>query len=154
MVSATVIVMERTGDWAVALRRHLHESTARLIETRSLDECWQRLGEWPEALVVWELTDSNLRALIAALLSLQREFPQATAVVVAERRLVAWAELIREAGAIHFVSSPRAISAIADIVSRRASRPSSVAYGRQSLMETNDDALAAIWAELPWSDIV
>jgi hypothetical protein len=154
MPQTILIVMERSGSWAVALRRWLKDSTVRVIETRSLEEFWQRLVEYPAALAAWELNDTNIRAIVGALVRSQREFPRAAAVVLAERSLAACAELMREAGAIHFVDSPRAISVVAEMARRLASRPTDIASGRQHLADENDDLLAAIWSNLPWSDTV
>jgi hypothetical protein len=152
MPRATLIILERTGEWAVALRRCLDKLAAQLLETRSLDEFWLRLAEHPTALAAWELTESNVRPVTAALVRLQREFPRASAVVLSERRLAACEPLMREAGSIHFIDSPRSLRALAEIVGRRASQPPSGAAGLQQDSAENTDPLAEIWANLPWSD--
>ena len=79
-------MLERDGEWATALRREFaaREFAAgefaagslaaivapppiRLIETRSWDECWQRLGQSPAALVAAELTEAGIGRMVAAL---------------------------------------------------------------------------------------
>ena len=84
MPRVTLIVLERTGEWAVAIRRHLDELAMRLLETRSFDEFWLRMAEHPTALAAWEMTELNVRLVTAALVRLQREFPRASAVILAE----------------------------------------------------------------------
>jgi hypothetical protein len=152
MPRATLIILERTGEWAVALRRCLDKLAAQLLETRSLDEFWLRMAEHPTALAAWELTESNVRPVTAALVRLQREFPRASAVVLTERRLAACEPLVREAGAIHFIDSSRSLRALAEIVGRRASQLPSGSVGLQQLTSDNANVLAEIWANLPWSD--
>ena len=52
---ARLIVCERTGRWAVALRRELADAGVRVWETRTLADCWNELAESPASFVVLEL---------------------------------------------------------------------------------------------------
>jgi hypothetical protein len=124
MPAERLIVLERDGYWAAALRRELDSARERVgfIETRSWDEVWQALGQFPTALVAAELTEAAAGRLLAALARIERRHPQAALVVVADRRLTAYRDLLREAGALHFLTSPRRLSEIADIVRRRTAR--------------------------------
>ena len=61
-VPAHLIVCEPSGRWAVALRRELGPS-ARVFETRSVAECWERLARSPGSFVVVEATAGNLEPL-------------------------------------------------------------------------------------------
>ena len=45
---------------------------------------------------------------------------EAVAVVVADRSLVGWESLIREAGAAHFIVSPRKLHELSEIILRHA----------------------------------
>ena len=110
---ARLIVCERTGRWAVALRREVDGSDVRVHETRSIAECWQQLAESPAGFVVVELTGSNLSSLLERLARLPRELPLARVAVVADRRLAKYEWLIREAGAVHFTCSPRQLGPLA-----------------------------------------
>ena len=150
MGQIALIVMECSGDWAAALRLRLERSAVRLIETRMLDQCWQRLVEQPTSLAALELTAENVRPLLAVLLRLQNELPEVRAIVVAERKLAAYENLVREAGAIHFVVSPRSLGEVAELVRRRATQLEASA-ARQT--DDLDDPRAAILANLPWSEI-
>lgn len=60
---ARLIVCERTGRWAVALRRELAGSGVRVHESRSIAECWQGLAESPAGFAVVELTGGNLASV-------------------------------------------------------------------------------------------
>ncbi len=144
-----LIVMEQTGDWAAALRRELPQPAVRLIETRTLEECWRRLAEWPAALVALELTAERVGPLLARLLRMEREFPAARAIVLAERRLAPYGPLVREAGAIHFVDSTRSLGPVAELVRRRLAR---LAASGDAPAAGADDTLAEILADLPWSE--
>lgn len=135
-----LIVCERSGEWAVALRRELGEAGPRVYETRSLPECWQSLAGHEASFLLLELSPATVDDLIARLASLEREFPAARAVVVAERSLADYEKLLREAGAVHFVSSPRLLGEVAELARRHfAQSPRS----RRPLMEE-------IRARLPW----
>lgn len=144
-----MIVMERSGDWAAALRLQLDPSDVRLFETRTLDECWLRLVEHPAAMAVLELTADNVRPLLTMLLRLQRALPEARAIVVAKRQLVEYGCLVREAGAIHFRVSTRSLADVADVVRRRAIQLEALAAYQGC---DTDDPQTEIFAKLPWSD--
>ena len=73
---------------------------------------------------------------------LEREFPLARVAVVAERRLAACQWLLREAGAVHFVTSSRQAGPLAELACRHLAN---VPTPSQS---TSD----RIWAALPWEE--
>lgn len=139
-MSARLAVCERSGQWAVALRRELTADEIRVHETRSLRECWELLAQCPSSFVVAELSESGVDALLDGLVRLERLFPLARVAVVAERPLADYEPLVREAGAVHFVTSPRECGPLARLARRhleQAARP------RRSVTET-------IWKSLPW----
>ena len=149
MSQIALIVMERSGEWAAALRQRLERSQVRLFETRTLDECWRRLVEQPTPLAAIELTADNVRPLMAMLLRLQDELPEVRAIVMAKRQLAEYESLIREAGAIHFLVSPRSLGDVAELVRRRQAQLEASAASRTGDL---DDPRAEILANLPWSD--
>ena len=135
-----VIVCERRGRWAVALRRELFGAEAAIHQTRSLDECWEALRRWPASFVVVELTRANATALLERMAWLQRDFPWARVAIVAERALGLCEGLMREAGAVHFTVSLRKVGPLGRLAQRHldaAPRP------QLTLSER-------IWASLPW----
>ena len=118
-----------------------------LVETRSLGEMWERLQSAPTAVVALELTADRAEPLLAALARLDREFPQAVPLILAERSLVGWEEIVRQAGAVHFVSSPRRVDEVVEIVRHRAA----AAVANQLLSSDESVSLEdQILASLPW----
>jgi hypothetical protein len=91
-----------------------------------------------------ELTEAGAGEMLAALSRFDREFPQAALVALADRRLAGYRDLIREAGAVHFIISPRRLGEVADIVDRRLKR-----FRAAETVETPTDE---IHANLPWSE--
>jgi PleD family two-component response regulator len=138
-VSARLLVCERTGRWAVALRRELAEAGVRVWETRTLDDCCQELAESPASFVILEV-GGNVVGLLRCLARQRREFPRARMAVVADRRWAGYEGLLREAGATSFLSSPRRIAELAQLACRHLAQ---VPPPVQSLAER-------IWAGLPW----
>ena len=118
MPGERLIVLERDGHWAAALRRELELAgdRAEVVETRSWDEVRQALERFPAAFVAAELTDTGAADFLAAIAHLARWHPQAAVVVLAERRLAAYRDLLSEAGALHFITSPRRLAEADDIL--------------------------------------
>ncbi|OHB72132.1 MAG: hypothetical protein A2V70_07435 [Planctomycetes bacterium RBG_13_63_9] len=138
--AARLIVCEHGGGWAVGLRRELAGEEVHLCETRSLAQCWETLGENPAGLVVVELTTANVDELLGRMVRLGRDFPLARVAIVADRRLAGYEWLMREAGAVHFVCSPRQLGPLAEVARRHLDQ---APVPRRSVTER-------IWASLPW----
>jgi DNA-binding response OmpR family regulator len=141
MQPARVIVCEKTGQWAVALRRLLSPAGHRVYETRSWAECWDELARSPASLLALELTPHNDEALLKRLFDLTRRFPQARAIVVGERGLERYEWAVREAGATHAVFAPRRLAAAARLIERH------LALAPQPLLTLRE----TVWRRLPWS---
>ena len=137
---ARLIVCERTGRWALALIRELRGSQTRVYQTRSLDQSWDMLAEFRASFLVVEVTRSNLDALSSRLSELERRFPAARVAVVGERPMAESEFLLREAGAIHFTTSPRLLQGYATAAQNHLNH---LPIPRLSLAET-------IWDTLPW----
>lgn len=137
---ARLIICERTGRWAVALRRELAEAGVRIWETRTLADCWAELDVSPASFVVLEL-GSDLPGLLGRMARQPREFPSARLAIVADRPLAEHEWLMREAGAVHFVSGPRQVATLAQLACRHLAQ---VPPPQQGLGER-------IWASLPWA---
>jgi len=142
MQSARIIVCEKTGSWATALRRALSSTRYRLYETRSLAECWRELEQSPASVVAFELTMENCEALLERLLDLSRHFPRARAIALGSRALKPIECLAREAGAVHVLLSPRGVAHAARVIERHMAQvPGDQLPFRQ-----------AIWSVLPWGN--
>jgi hypothetical protein len=139
--AARLIVCERAGAWAVELRRELDDTGVRVWETRNLDDCWAMLAETPGAMLIVELTEPGLTRLLPRMTALPRQFPMARIAIVAPRELRGYEPLMREAGAVHFVVSPRQTAALAQLALRHLA---SVPLPLRSMAER-------IWDGLPWS---
>jgi DNA-binding NtrC family response regulator len=150
MNQIALIVCEQTGEWAAALRRQLDGNLVRLFESRSFVECRQLATQHSSVVVVLELSGTNASSLVAVLRQLERALPNVRPIVVADRQLAMFESLMREAGAIHFLVSPRSLSNVVELAKRRA------AEMQAAVSETSDDddPRPAILARLPWSDMI
>jgi hypothetical protein len=137
-----VIVYERTGDWARALRRAWGDGTAPIRETRSLPECRQAAGEYRAALVALELPSTHVDAVLNLLLEIERDYPAHRAIVVASRSLAQYEWLAREAGAVAFATSPRLAGPLAAVARRFV----------KSHAAEEIELTQRIWASLPWAE--
>ena len=139
--ASRLIVCERSGDWAAGLRKELADSSVKVFECRRLEEAWAALVESNTAFLIAEATSGNLSELVERLKWLRRDSPHARAAVVADRGLPDCEWLVREAGAIHFLDSPRQLQPLAMLVIRHLAN---VPLPAQTLAEQ-------IWASLPWA---
>jgi hypothetical protein len=138
---ARLIVCERSGSWSAALRSELAEAGVRLWECRSLPEAWEALAQTPAAFLIAEADRANLADLLRRMAWFSRDFPQARIAVVAQRDMARFEWLLREAGAVHFLSSPRRLTPLAGLVVRHLAN---VPLPAQTMVER-------IWASLPWA---
>ena len=145
--TASIIVSETNGHWAAGLRRFLPRE-ASLIETRSSDELWPRLATCPGAVVALELTAGKTDPMMAALVRIGREFPLVVSIVLAERALSAWEDAAREAGATHFVASPRRLAEVGDIMRRQMKSLSQIGADSDEGQSIEERILAT----LPWAE--
>jgi hypothetical protein len=136
-----VIVYERSGRWAAALRSRLPLETPR-SETRSLGECSVELALSPGSLLALEVTERNLAAVVDLLSGLNRRDPLARAIVLAGEGMIASESLLREAGAVHVVTSTRAATVLAPVFENHFRR---VPSPPRSLADS-------VWDSLPWTD--
>jgi hypothetical protein len=118
MALARFVVCEKSGRWAVALRRELAGRSVRVYESRSLPECRRELEESPASLVALEVSAANTVLLSDWIDRASREFPGARFVVVGDRDAEAWEWRLREAGAIAAAFSPRRLAPIVRLVRR------------------------------------
>jgi hypothetical protein len=142
MPVARCIVCERTATWGGALRLPLQRVGRRIVETRSLDDCWSEVAASPASLVAVEATLANLDSLVPWIRRLKAAFPRACVVVLGSRGLETGQWLLREAGAAHVVFSPRQWQPVVRICQRHlGAEPSADDAERQR-----------IWRRLPWAD--
>lgn len=138
-----VIVYERSGRWAAALRPQMPLEIL-LAETRSLGECAAELVRSPGSLLALEVTARNLAAVVDLLSGLNRRDPLARALVLVGDGLAASEDLLREAGAVHFVTSIRAAGALKQVFENH--------FRRVPLPPKN--LAGSVWESLPWADAI
>lgn len=120
--SAPLIVCERTGDWAMHLRRALAQHKVPLREVRSLLECDEQLLESPESCLFLALDVGRQADVVDFVAAWSDRFPRCRIVIGAPRDQAGYEPLFREAGAVHFVTSPRDLAATATIIERHLAR--------------------------------
>ncbi len=126
------------------MRVELAATGVRLWETGPRPNLSDELAGAPASFLILELTAKNGRWLIDTLTELQRHWPGVRAAVVADRPLTEWEWLMREAGAVHFLTSPRKLAPLVELACRHlAAAPAP----RQSLPER-------IWSSLPWPGLL
>jgi len=136
---ARLIVCERDGRWAAALRRELAAAGVRVWETRTPDDCRRELTISSASFVVLQMSADPIRTLRFVVCG-RRDFPAARFVVAAERSQADLEWPAREAGAVHFLCSPRQTGLLARMACRHLAQ---VPQPQRSLSER-------IWAGLPW----
>ena len=138
--AARLIVCESSGSWSIALRMELAQMGVRVWQCRSLPEAWEALAHTPAAFLVAEVAPENLDAILKRLVWFPREFPRARNAIVGGRDMAPYEWLLREAGTVHFLTSPRKLASLAGLVVRHLAN---VPPPSQSLADR-------IWASLPW----
>ncbi len=138
--ASTVVIVESTGRWGLALRRELTDTRLRLVETRTPDEFLATVGRHPSSFAIVEIAETNIQRGLTLLLSLEREFHATPVIVVAQRRFKRYEWLVREMGAVHFLTSTRRLTGVAEILRNHFSRQPGVEV---SLTER-------ILSDLPW----
>jgi hypothetical protein len=142
-----LIICETKGDWAAELSRRLPAGMS-LVETRSLDELWERLNNAPAATVALQFTALQAEAILAAVVRLDRDYPHTTAIILADRSLAGWEHVVREAGAVHFIASPRQVDEVVALLQRR----SQFAAADVPASDETPSLEERILASLPWGD--
>jgi hypothetical protein len=137
---ARLIVCEGSGQWSIGLRNELAETGVRVWECRSLREAWEALPQTPAAFVTAEATPVNLDDLLRRMTWFSRDFPRARIAVVAQRDMARFEWLLREAGAVEFLTSPRRLARLAGLAVRHLAN---VPPPPQTMVQR-------IWASLPW----
>ncbi len=136
-----LIVCERKGRWAAALRVHGGVPAGAMVETRSLPDCAAELRAHPRSFVLLELSARNGPAVVDWLAQLDQFDPRARAAVAADRSLRSWEPLVREAGAVWFVTSPRDVGPVARMARRHL----------EAAPKPHRELAEEIWDWLPWA---
>lgn len=141
MSRVCVIVCEKKGTWAPAIARQL-PAEVRLRQTRTLAECAAELSAAPLSLVALELTATNIPGVVDLVSQMSVRFPHARAMVVCEGDLAYYEWLLREAGAIYFAASTRALTGLDRLVRNHL----------QHIPAIRPSFATLVWETLPWAD--
>lgn len=141
-MTARLIIAERFGGWATAIRIELAETGVRLWEVGPRPKVPSLLAGAPASFLILELTVKNPPRLLDMLAQIQRDWSDTRAAVVADRSLAQWERLMREAGAVHFLVSPRKLAPLVKLACRHLAAAPTL---RQTLSER-------IWSSLPWGE--
>ena len=141
MPPVRMIVCERRDVWAPALRRALGDAIL-LLPTRSLTECAGELAAAPGSLVAVELTVRIAAALAAFVGRTNDRMTPTRVIVLAERKLAEYEWWMREAGAVHFETSPRKLGVLSGLIARHA----------RDVVPPPASLRDRIWMRLPWGD--
>ena len=136
----SVVVCEKTGKWAAAIRRVLRPESG-LCETRSWPACLRELQTRTAALVALEVLPENAEAVCRRVAELTRRSRHVHAVLLADRSVKPLEWLLREAGAVHVLFSPREIIRLRPVWERFWAQipPSQLAFREH------------VWSRLPWA---
>ena len=138
MDSARLIICENTRRWAVWIRL---STDVRAYETRTLTDCWDQVKQSPASFLVLELTPSNIESIIEFLPRVKRSCSDAQTAVVGNPDAGRYEWLVREAGAVEAVFSPRRLKPLTRIVRRHF----------RALLVNNEQTLTErIRERLPW----
>lgn len=125
----------------MALRVYGGVASPNMVETRSLFDCSDALRAHPGSFVLLELVDRNGGALLKWLADLDQLDPQARGAVAADRSMRSWEWLVREAGAVWFVTSPRQVGPIARMARRHL----------EAIPKPPRPLVEELWDSLPWA---
>lgn len=139
-MTARLIVCEKSGRWAAALRRQAGERELPIVEARSSEQAVRELETFPASLVAVEMIAASAAEAASRWSATAQRFPAARWIALLDEALANHELLFREAGALHIVVSPRDLSATVRLIRRHLAR------APQSEMSLEESILA----RLPW----
>jgi hypothetical protein len=140
MNDQNIVVCEKTGTWAAAMRRALRLPSGP-CETRSWVACLREVQARPAAMVALEISPENAAAACQRVAELTQRFPRVRVVLLADRRLKQVEWLLRETGAVHVLFSPGDLARLRPIFRRFWEQ---MPAARTTFREH-------VWSRLPWS---
>jgi len=140
MKKSKFIICESSTHWAFHLSEHFRGEPWRMNQLRSPVQSWKELEKFPGSLVVWELTERAIGSIIGSLIRATSCFPLARSVVVGTRDWCPYEWILREAGAVDAIFSPRDLGRLIRLAKRHFE---SIPIAPQSWNER-------IWSRLPW----
>ncbi|MCU0871561.1 MAG: hypothetical protein MUE50_04385 [Pirellulaceae bacterium] len=139
MNDQNLVVCERTGTWAAAMRRALGLLSGP-CETRSWAACLREVQARPAALVALEIAPENAEAACGRVAYVTQRFPRVRVVLLADRNLRPFQWLLREAGAVDILFSLGDLPRLQPILRRFGEQMPSSRLGFRD----------QVWSRLPW----
>jgi hypothetical protein len=140
MNQSNFVICEKTGKWAAAIRR-VCGLASDVCETRSWPACLRELRTRTAAMVAVEVLPENAEVVCRRLAELAWRSRHVHALLLADRSLRDLEWLLREAGAVHVLFSPRELVRVRPIWERfRMRMPPSRSTFREH-----------VWSRLPWT---
>ncbi|MDE0736491.1 MAG: hypothetical protein OSB47_11755 [Pirellulaceae bacterium] len=103
-------------------------------------QAWEALQQSPASFLGLELTGDNFESVACSLKELSRDYPRARAVVLTSRPFQHYEWILREAGAVDFLASPRRLRLLAAMANRHIGQ----------IQPDSTIADQTIWQRLPW----
>jgi len=139
MNDQNIVVCEKTGIWAAAMRRAFCWPSGP-CETRSWVACLREAQARPDALVALEISPENAETACRRLADLTQRFPRVRVVLLADRKLKPIEWLLREAGAVEVLFSLGDLPRLQPVLRRF----------REQMSSSQTDFRDQIWSRLPW----
>jgi hypothetical protein len=140
MSKCHLILCEKTGHWATALRVIAPPQQPALVETRSLSAAQTALVDASASVVAVHATPDNLTSVVAVMQEALREYPLARFVGLLGPEDTALDVVLREAGAIDVIASVLDLPRLTQLAERHAAR---VPKGEVPVAEL-------VQARMPW----
>lgn len=135
-----LIVCERHGQWAAALRSLIPEVAGRLVETRSQIATEEALAANPQCFVAVQVDSDEWDGVVSFLQQASQRYPRARFAVLLDCVAGGQEILFREAGAIEVIHSVLDLPRLAKLACRHADRQASGELSLQRFVQ----------ARMPW----
>lgn len=140
-MTARLILCEKSGHWAAAMRRAAGSRELPIGEVRSYEQAQRELAERPASIVAIEVSAASVAKTASQVAAWRIRHPAAQFLLLADPDLNSLEPELREAGACHVVYSTRDLAATVRLIRRHLAR---APQPQLSLEES-------ILASLPWS---
>jgi len=145
--SGRLILCEQSGLWATAMHRAYPEVRKYWLRFFRWRPAWEAFRSRPTSFLAVELWPENFSEILDGLRWMDCFAPEGRLAILADRRLAEWEWMFRQAGAVHFISSPRAVALLVQMTIRHLKRS---AWHLKRPAEAPASLAERIWRRLPW----
>ena len=122
MSKCSLILCEKTGAWAAALRAIAPPQAVDIVETRGLPAADAALAQAGASVLALQITADNMTSIVDFWLETAVQYPRARMVGLADAGNAAGAVVLREAGAIDVICSVLDLPRLSRLADRQAAR--------------------------------